>query len=143
VEICDRRANQVLDNANILSAKLSNNSLSLSKEATGENREIISRRLGDSSAPPRKNLQDDILRNHATDAVIYDVLPPMKYDGTEAYRRSWGDWQPTRRAKDALTCRIFRSSLALMLHLPIASFNAGEHSPTARPLKIWCAPLFA
>jgi ketosteroid isomerase-like protein len=42
----------------------------------------------------RENLQDDILRNHAPEAVIYDVLPPMKYDGTEAYRRSWGDWQP-------------------------------------------------
>ena len=48
VEICHRRANQVLDKANILSAKISNNSLRLSKEATVKPREIISRRLGDS-----------------------------------------------------------------------------------------------
>jgi hypothetical protein len=48
VEICDRRANQVLDKANILSAKLSNNSLGMSKEASVKPREIISRRLGDS-----------------------------------------------------------------------------------------------
>lgn len=42
----------------------------------------------------RENLQDAILKNHAPDVVIYDVLPPMKYDSAEAYRRSWGDWQP-------------------------------------------------
>jgi ketosteroid isomerase-like protein len=42
----------------------------------------------------RKNLQDDILKNHAPYAVIFDVLPPMKYDGTAAYRRSWDEWQP-------------------------------------------------
>ena len=37
---------------------------------------------------------DDVLANHAPDAVIYDVLPPMKYVGTKAYRESWGEWQP-------------------------------------------------
>jgi ketosteroid isomerase-like protein len=42
----------------------------------------------------RKNLRDEILKNHAPDALIYDVLPPMKYEGTDAYRRSWDDWQP-------------------------------------------------
>lgn len=42
----------------------------------------------------RQNRKDDILRNHAADLVIFDVLPPMKYDGAESYRRSWGDWQP-------------------------------------------------
>jgi ketosteroid isomerase-like protein len=42
----------------------------------------------------RTNLHDEILKNHAPDVVIYDVLPPMKYEGTDAYRRSWDDWQP-------------------------------------------------
>jgi ketosteroid isomerase-like protein len=37
---------------------------------------------------------DLVLSNHYDDALIYDVLPPMKYEGTETYRRSWGDWQP-------------------------------------------------
>src|ERR1700729_343751 len=37
---------------------------------------------------------------HAPDAVIYDVLPPpMKYDGIEAYRRSWGERQPETRGE--------------------------------------------
>ena len=42
----------------------------------------------------RENREDDILKNHAPDLVIFDVLPPMKYDSAAAYRASWGDWQP-------------------------------------------------
>jgi ketosteroid isomerase-like protein len=42
----------------------------------------------------RENRTDDVLKNHASDLVIFDVLPPMKYESAEAYRRSWGDWQP-------------------------------------------------
>ncbi|NDP47586.1 MAG: ketosteroid isomerase [Sulfuriferula multivorans] len=38
--------------------------------------------------------QDNVLTNHLPDVVIYDVLPPMKYESAESYRRSWGEWQP-------------------------------------------------
>ena len=37
---------------------------------------------------------DEVLAGHAPDAVIYDVLAPLQYAGTAAYRASWGDWQP-------------------------------------------------
>jgi ketosteroid isomerase-like protein len=33
-------------------------------------------------------------KNHVTDLVIFDVLPPMKYESADAYRLSWRDWQP-------------------------------------------------
>lgn len=42
----------------------------------------------------RKGLLDEILANHAKDVLIYDVLPPMKYESAAAYRLSWGDWHP-------------------------------------------------
>ena len=38
--------------------------------------------------------QDQVLEHHAPDVVVYDVLPPVKYESAAAYRRSWGDWQP-------------------------------------------------
>ena len=38
--------------------------------------------------------QDLILAHHAADAVIFDVLPPMQYNGVASYRKSWDDWQP-------------------------------------------------
>lgn len=42
----------------------------------------------------RQNRKDDILKSHAAHLVIFDVLPPMKYESAEAYRRSWDEWQP-------------------------------------------------
>jgi len=42
----------------------------------------------------RTGARDAILQGHDPDALIYDVLPPLLYHGTEAYRAGWGDWQP-------------------------------------------------
>lgn len=42
----------------------------------------------------RVGSRDEILANHASDVVIYDVLPPMKYEGANAYRANWDEWQP-------------------------------------------------
>jgi ketosteroid isomerase-like protein len=42
----------------------------------------------------RQDRKDDVLKNHVSDLVVFDVLPPMKYETTESYRRSWSDWQP-------------------------------------------------
>jgi len=42
----------------------------------------------------RQNKQNDILKNHAKDIVIFDVLPPMKYESAQSYRQSWEEWQP-------------------------------------------------
>lgn len=42
----------------------------------------------------RQNRKEDILKNHALNLVIFDVLPPMKYESAESYKRSWEEWQP-------------------------------------------------
>jgi ketosteroid isomerase-like protein len=42
----------------------------------------------------RNDRKDEVLSGHDSDALIYDVLPPMMYEGTNAYRRSWDEWQP-------------------------------------------------
>jgi ketosteroid isomerase-like protein len=42
----------------------------------------------------RKGQRDDVLANHLSDVLIYDVLAPMKYEGAAAYRKSWDEWQP-------------------------------------------------
>lgn len=42
----------------------------------------------------RQDRRDDVLKNHVSDLVVFDVLPPMKYETAESYRRSWDDWQP-------------------------------------------------
>src|ERR1700688_280255 len=42
----------------------------------------------------RRGELNEVLANHSPTVLIYDVLPPMKYEGADAYRRSWGDWPP-------------------------------------------------
>ena len=42
----------------------------------------------------REGPQDDVLKNHSDDVLIYDVLPPLKYESAAAYRASWDEWQP-------------------------------------------------
>lgn len=51
----------------------------------------------------QKGLQDEILRNHASDVLIYDVLPPMQYQGAAAYRQSWDEWQPQTQGEGQFT----------------------------------------
>ena len=42
----------------------------------------------------REGRHDDVLSNHLDDLVIFDVLPPMRYESAAEYRESWDEWQP-------------------------------------------------
>lgn len=42
----------------------------------------------------REGPQDDILKNHSENVLVYDVLPPLKYESAATYRASWDEWQP-------------------------------------------------
>jgi ketosteroid isomerase-like protein len=53
----------------------------------------------------RTGPQAEVLANHAPDALIYDVLPPMKYEGVAAYRRSWDEWQPDTKDEGQFALR--------------------------------------
>jgi ketosteroid isomerase-like protein len=42
----------------------------------------------------REGRHDDVLANHLEALVIFDVLPPMRYESAAKYRESWDEWQP-------------------------------------------------
>jgi ketosteroid isomerase-like protein len=42
----------------------------------------------------RAGRKDDVLANHARDVLIYDPLPPFRYKGAAAYRKSFDEWWP-------------------------------------------------
>ena len=50
--------------------------------------------LEDWTRATREGRQDDVLKNHSEVVLIYDVLPPLKYESAAAYRQSWDEWQP-------------------------------------------------
>ena len=42
----------------------------------------------------REGRHDEVLANHLDDLVIFDVLPPLRYESAAKYRESWDEWQP-------------------------------------------------
>ena len=40
----------------------------------------------------RTGERSKILQIHHRDVLIFDVLQPMQYAGTDAYRASWDNW---------------------------------------------------
>lgn len=48
----------------------------------------------------RTEERSKILQSHHPDALIFDVLPPMQYAGTAAYRASWDNWQPETQGEN-------------------------------------------
>ncbi|MGH8788117.1 MAG: YybH family protein [Cupriavidus necator] len=35
---------------------------------------------------------DELMSHYAADIVVFDVPPPLQYDGAAAYRKNWADW---------------------------------------------------
>lgn len=48
----------------------------------------------------RAGQQDEILRGHHPDVLIFDVLKPLQYEGADAYRASWESWQPETQGEN-------------------------------------------
>jgi ketosteroid isomerase-like protein len=54
----------------------------------------IEQLLSEWTRATREGREDDVLKNHSDNTLIYDVLPPMQYTSLAAYRASWPEWQP-------------------------------------------------
>ena len=62
--------------------------------------ESVRQLLLDWATATRTGARDAILQGHAPDVLVYDVLPPLLYQGTDAYRASWSSWQPQTQGED-------------------------------------------
>lgn len=74
---------------------------------------VIQKILDQWAAATREGRQDDVLKNHLDDLVIFDVLPPMQYESAAAYRASYDDWQPDAQGE-------------IMFELEDLSISAGD-----------------
>ena len=57
-------------------------------------REQIRAAIDEWAAATRDGRKDDVLRHHAADARIFDVLPPLQYEDAAAYRARFDEWWP-------------------------------------------------
>jgi ketosteroid isomerase-like protein len=38
---------------------------------------------------------DGLMAHYAEDILVFDLAPPLQYEGKAAYRKNWGDWFPS------------------------------------------------
>jgi len=38
---------------------------------------------------------DGLMSHYAEDILVFDIAPPLQYEGATAYRKNWADWFPT------------------------------------------------
>jgi ketosteroid isomerase-like protein len=69
--------------------------------AEEEEKDKVRTVLEEWAAATRQNRRNDILQHHSANLVIFDVLPPMKYESAESYQQSWDEWQPDTQHDDA------------------------------------------
>lgn len=55
--------------------------------AIGDDEILIRKLLEQWAYTTKTGRQNEVLNNHAPDVIIYDVLPPLKYESPEAYRK--------------------------------------------------------
>jgi len=83
----------------------------------------------------RKGRLDEVLSRHAPDAIIYDVLPPMLYEGTAPYRASWGDWQPELESEGEFNLEDLHISAGDEIGYAFGMIRCGGTYPDGRKLS--------
>lgn len=94
--------------------------------------------LEDWALATRTGAQDRVLKAFLSDALIYDVLAPMKYEGTEAYRASWGGGSPRHRGTACSTWRTSPSPRDPPWPLRPPSSDAAGRCRTAAASRTLC-----
>ncbi len=85
---------------------------------------------------------DEILANHAPDVTIFDVLPPMKYEGADAYRKSWGDWQPTTEGPSLFEIHDLKITADQNVAFAYCFIHCGGTQPDGKKFEDWVRATF-
>lgn len=86
--------------------------------------------------------QDNILENHAESVVIYDVLPPMKYEGTKAYRDSWDEWQPETKGDSLFDLHELKVVVGENVAFAYGFIHCGGTLPDGKTFEDWVRATF-
>ncbi len=90
----------------------------------------------------RMGEQDRILNNHSESAVIYDVLPPMKYEGVEEYRKSWDEWQPETTNENIFDLHEVKITVGHDVAFAYGFIHCGGTLPDGKTFEDWVRATF-
>ena len=85
---------------------------------------------------------DEILANHAPDVTIFDVLPPMKYEGAEAYRKSWDEWQPITEGPALFEIHELKITAGHVVAFAHGLIHCGGTTPNGKKFEDWVRGTF-
>ncbi len=83
----------------------------------------------------RTGRQDEVLARHAPDVLVYDVLPPLQYDGADAYRRSWDEWQPETAGPGVFALHDLRVTAGADVAFAHGLLHCGYTTPDGRAVE--------
>jgi ketosteroid isomerase-like protein len=78
---------------------------------------------------------DEVLANHLPDVLIYDVLAPMQYEGVDAYRRSWDEWQPETQGEGHFAFEGLAVTAGADVGFAQGFIRCGGTTPDGRPFE--------
>ena len=90
----------------------------------------------------RTGRRDEVLARHAPDALIYDVLPPLQYEGADAYRRSWDEWQPETAGPGRFELHDIRVTAGADVAYAHGLIHCGGTLPDGRTFEDWVRATF-
>lgn len=59
---------------------------------------LIRQRLENWATALRAKDLDGLMSHYANDVLVFDVPPPLQYEGAAVYRKNWADWFASFRA---------------------------------------------
>ncbi|MBD1933314.1 MULTISPECIES: YybH family protein [Cyanophyceae] len=90
----------------------------------------------------RLGQQDEVLANHAPDVTIFDVLPPLKYEGADAYRKSWDEWQPATEGPTRFEIRDLKVTVGNDVAFAHGLIHCGGTKPDGGTFEDWVRATF-
>jgi ketosteroid isomerase-like protein len=90
----------------------------------------------------RSGRQGEVLARHAPDVLIYDVLPPLQYEGADAYRESWGEWQPETAGPGEFALHDLRITAGADVAYAHGLIHCGGTLPDGRTFEDWVRATF-
>ena len=90
----------------------------------------------------RSGSRDEVLVSHASDVTIFDVLPPLKYEGADAYRKSWDEWQPTTEGPGLFEIHNLKVTAGQDVAFAHCFIQCGGIQPNGRTFEDWVRATF-
>lgn len=114
----------------------------MTNDGTQSTEVLIQEVLEQWACATRSGEQEQVLASHAPDVTIFDVLPPLKYEGADAYRKSWDEWQPTTEGPGLFEIHDLKITVGHDMAFAYCLIQCGGTQPEGKKFENWVRATF-